>query len=121
MKSLFEQATQITKAHGYDILSEQLTEIKTRIQSVYDHYIQLADSAFENSQNPIIKDSLGPNWYDKSQAYEWCANVLCQTLALASVFIDSKKTKRQLFIDAEKKQETHEATIDMKYREEVYE
>ena len=121
MENLFERATQITKAYGYDILSSQLSEIKTRLQSVYDHYIQLSDTAFDNSQNPVIKDSIGPNWYDKSQAYEWCANVLIQNAALASVFLDTKKTKRQLFVDSERKEETHESTIDLTYREELYE
>ena len=121
MENLFEQFGNINKAHGYDILSSQLSEIKISLQSVYDHYIQLSDTAFDNSQNPVIKDSIGPNWYDKSQAYEWCANVLIQNAALASVFLQTKKTKRQLFVDSERQQETHETTIDLNYREEVYE
>ena len=43
MDSLFEQMTNITKAHGYDILAGQVDELKAENKALRDRVIYLQD------------------------------------------------------------------------------
>lgn len=82
-------------------------ELKEKMQALYDSYIRLANTTYENSRIPNLELSVA--WQEKSDAYEWTAIVLDQTMATMGVFLKSKETDKRKEVNEMRREECADA------------
>lgn len=69
--------------------------LKQNLQAAYYHLIKLADEAYMNSRNPIVKDVFGDGWIEKSKAYQYAASLIFRVASISNAFLDESKTMLQ--------------------------
>lgn len=79
-------------------------ELKEKMQSLYDSFVKLSNTAFQNA-GTNIPGALKSDWQSKSEAYQAAAILLDLTLATAGIFIESKKTEREKFNEQEQQEQ----------------
>ena len=78
-------------------------ELKEKMQRIYDSFVKLSDTAFQNAATNI-PEALQSDWESKSEAYQTAASLLNLSLSAAGIFIESKKTEREKFSEQEQRE-----------------